>query len=69
MAITVMICGSYLIGIFILAGSLLLPMFALTKFNAETSLDLIVIATSNHLNKKRLLNHVDRIFGHQLIES
>jgi chaperone required for assembly of F1-ATPase len=67
-AVVAVLCGSYLVGILILSGSLLLPMFVLTKANPETCLNLIVIATSNHVNKKRLLNHIDRIFGHQLIE-
>jgi hypothetical protein len=67
-AVITMLCGSYLIGILIFVGSLLVPMFLLTKVNPETFLNLVVIATSNNVNKKRLLNHVDRIFGHQLIE-
>jgi hypothetical protein len=46
----------------------MLPMFVLTKVNPETFLNLVVIATSNHVNKQRLLNHVDRIFGHELVE-
>jgi hypothetical protein len=67
-AVITMLCGSYLIGILILLGSLMLPMFVLTKVNPETFLNLVVIATSNHVNKQRLLNHVDRIFGHELVE-
>ncbi|WP_310423192.1 hypothetical protein [Chamaesiphon sp. VAR_48_metabat_135_sub] len=67
-AIVTMLCGSYLIGILIMLGSLLVPMFVLTKVNPETFLNLVVIGTSNNVNKKRLLNHIDRIFGHQLIE-